>query len=143
MLALWPTRRCVKLARQHSNMARPSTRVALVDDDASVRKALARLLSASSFDITTYPSASEFLKSLKADAPECLVVDLHMPDTTGLDLQRHLRRAGIKIPTIVITAYNEPGLRERCVSAGAAAFLVKPLNGPSLVGAINAAVACR
>ena len=120
-------------------MAKSSTRVAVVDDDASVLKALGRLLTASSFDIATYSSAREFLKSLKTGAPECLVVDLHMPDLTGLDLQRHLSRAGISIPTIVITAYNEPGLRERCQSAGAAAFLLKPLDGKTLVGEINAA----
>src|ERR1700754_4192879 len=94
-------------------------RVALVDDDASVRRALARLLSASSFDIKTFGSAHEFLESLDGDQPECLVVDLHMPEITGLDLQRRLAKAGYKIPTIVITAYNEPGLRERCESAGA------------------------
>jgi FixJ family two-component response regulator len=121
-------------------MTKLSPRVALVDDDASVRKALARFLSASSFEITTFGSAHEFLKSLDADQPECLVVDLHMPEITGLELQRHLARAGIKIPTIVITAYNEPGLRERCQSAGAAAFMVKPLDGKTLIGEINTAI---
>jgi FixJ family two-component response regulator len=123
------------------DMAKPPTRVAVVDDDASVRKALARLLSASSFDPSTYGSAREFLTSLAAGTPECLVIDLHMPELTGLDLQRHLTRAGVKIPTIVITAYNDPGIRERCQSAGVAAFLLKPLNGATLIGAINAAVA--
>jgi FixJ family two-component response regulator len=121
-------------------MTKSSPRVALVDDDASVRKALARFLSASSFDITTFASAHEFLKSLDAEQPECLVVDLHMPEITGLELQRHLARAGIKIPTIVITAYNEPGLRERCQSAGAAAFMIKPLDGKTLIGEINTAI---
>lgn len=116
------------------------TRVAVVDDDASVRKALARLLSASSFEARTYGSAREFLDSLPGDAPECLVVDLHMPEFTGLDLQRQLLRSGIRIPTIVITAYNEPGIHERCRSAGAVAFLLKPLNGAMLIGAINAAI---
>jgi FixJ family two-component response regulator len=121
-------------------MSKRPTRVALVDDDVSVRKALERLLSASHFEIATYASAREFLKFLKVDRPECLVVDLHMPDLTGLDLQRHLARAGVAIPTIVITAYNEPGIRERCQLAGAADFLLKPLNGANLIDAINAAV---
>jgi FixJ family two-component response regulator len=110
-----------------------------VDDDASVRKALARFLTASSFDIATYGSARDFLDSLKTGKPDCLVVDLHMPELTGFDLQRHLARIDIRIPTIVITAYNEPGLRERCQSAGAAAFLLKPLDGSTLIGVINAA----
>jgi FixJ family two-component response regulator len=124
-------------------MANLSARIAIVDDDASVRKALARLLSASSFDIETYGSARDFLASLETGQPDCLVVDLHMPDLTGFDLQRHLVRAGVEIPTIVITAYNEPGLRERCQSAGAAAFLLKPLDGSTLIGVINAATARR
>jgi FixJ family two-component response regulator len=121
-------------------MSKVSTRVALVDDDASVRKALARLLSVSSFDITTFGSAREFLQSVKEAPPQCLVVDLHMPEFSGLDLQCHLIRAGIHIPTIVITAYNEPGLRERCESAGASAFLVKPLDAKALIGEINSAL---
>jgi FixJ family two-component response regulator len=117
-----------------------ATRVALVDDDASVRKALARLLSASSFEITTFGSAREFLKSVKDAPPQCLVIDLHMPEITGLDLQRHLVRAGIHIPTIMITGHNEPGLRERCESAGASTFLVKPVDAKTLIGEINTAV---
>ena len=104
--------------------------VAVVDDDASVRKALGRLLTASSFEIETYCSAREFLKSLSTRQPDCLVVDLHMPEFTGIELQHHLTRAGIKIPTIVITAYKEPGVEERCRKAGAAAFLLKPLQSP-------------
>jgi FixJ family two-component response regulator len=116
-----------------------AARIAIVDDDASVRKALARLLSASSFDIETYGSARDFLASLKTSKPDCLVVDLHMPELTGFDLHRQLARSGVQIPTIVITAYNEPGLRERCQSAGAAAFLLKPLDGSTLIGVINAA----
>ena len=124
-------------------MSKTAISVAVVDDDASVRKALARLLSASSFAPSTYGSAEEFLKSLKAAVPECLVADLHMPDVTGFDLQRHLNRSGIKIPTIIITAYNEPGLREKCQTAGASAFLLKPLHAETLVSAISAAAVRR
>ena len=125
-------------------MAKASPRVALVDDDASVRKALARLLSALSVETVAYASAKEFLISLEtSSSPECLVVDLHMPEITGLELQRELTRAGINIPTIIITAYNEPGLRERCESAGAAAFMLKPLDGKTLVAAINTAVSAH
>jgi FixJ family two-component response regulator len=103
-----------------------ATRVAIVDDDASVLSAMERLLTTVSFDIKTYGSAQDFLASLPYGRPQCLVVDLHMPGITGLDLQHHLVRAGIKIPTIIITSDNEPGVRERCQSAGAAAFLIKP-----------------
>jgi FixJ family two-component response regulator len=112
--------------------------IAVVDDDLSVRKALARLLEANSFDAKTYSSGAEFFDSLKVGKPECLVLDLHMPEYGGLELQHDLRRNGIAIPTVIITAHNEIGLRERCSSAGAAAFLVKPLTDKLLIEAINA-----
>jgi FixJ family two-component response regulator len=127
------------LPEKRAAMTQPLTRVAIVDDDSSVRKALARLLGAHCFETNTYESASDFLKSVAINRPTCLVLDLHMADITGLDLQRYLRRAGIEIPTIVITAYDEPGIRERCHHAGAAAFLIKPLDSTILIGAINAA----
>ena len=95
--------------------------IAIVDDDAAVRKALARLLRVSSFDTVTYESAAEFLKSLEAGRPDCLIADLQMPGLTGLELQQHLTRAGINIPTIIITAHDEFGTRERCLAAGARA----------------------
>jgi FixJ family two-component response regulator len=121
-------------------MATAALRIAIVDDDASVRKALTRLLKASSFEITTFGSAIEFLNSLEEQSPDCLVVDIHMPGITGLELQHHLAHAGISIPTIVITAHNEPGLLDRCRSAGAAAFLIKPFNGTALIAEINSAI---
>jgi len=113
--------------------------IAIVDDDSSVRKALARLLEANSFQTHVYGSAREFLNSLKVEQPECLVLDLHMPDFGGLELQHYLRRHGIEIPTVIITAHNEIGLRERCTNAGAAAFLVKPLTDKTLIESINSA----
>ncbi|HEX5507729.1 MAG TPA: response regulator [Pseudolabrys sp.] len=115
-------------------------RVAIVDDEAPVRKALARLLIASSFEAKTYGSAREFIHSIRSELPECLVLDIHMPDFTGLDLQRYLARVGVKIPTVVITAFNDPEIRERCRIAGVAAFLTKPLHGPTLIDAVKAAV---
>ena len=121
-------------------MAKALTRVAIVDDDASVRKALARLLSLSSFDIKMFASADEFLASVQEAPPECLVLDLHMPEITGLELQRYLLRLGIHIPMIVITGDNEPGLRQRCESLGAATFLKKPVDPTLLIGKINAAI---
>jgi FixJ family two-component response regulator len=121
-------------------MIRQGTRIAVIDDDESVRKALARLLSASCYDIRTYGSAREFIKSDMSELPGCLLLDLYMPEISGLDLQNQLRKAGITIPTIVITAHDEPGLRERCQSAGVAAFLTKPLNQDALISAINNAM---
>jgi FixJ family two-component response regulator len=115
--------------------------VAIVDDDLAVRKGLARLLGASAIRARSFASAREFLDSLPAEVPECLIVDLQMPEMTGLELQGELTRLGARIPTIVITAHNELGLRERCLAAGAAAYLIKPLDGTQLLSSIDSAVA--
>jgi FixJ family two-component response regulator len=115
--------------------------VAIVDDDLAVRKGLARLLGASAIRARGFASAREFLESLSAEVPECLIVDLQMPEMTGLELQGELTRLGARIPTIVITAHNERGLRERCLAAGAAAYLIKPLDGIQLLSSIDSAVA--
>jgi FixJ family two-component response regulator len=114
--------------------------IAVVDDDLSVRKALAHLLTVNSYATDTFGSAKEFLHSLDERTPHCLVLDLHMPDWGGLDLQHHLLRNGIKIPTVVLTAHDEIGLRERCSNAGAAAFLVKPVSVDTLINAIDTAI---
>ena len=114
--------------------------IAVVDDDFSVRKALAHLLTVNLYKASTFGSAKEFLGSLEQGRPECLVLDLHMPDWGGLDLQHHLLRNGIRIPTVIITAHDEVGLRERCANAGAAAFLVKPISVEALIEAIDSAV---
>jgi len=114
--------------------------IALVDDDPAVLRALARLLRARSFNTKTYQSGRLFLASLPEGLPDCIVADLQMPEMTGLELQRNLPSKGIKIPTIIITAYDEIGMRERCKAAGAIAFLIKPLQDTSLFSAINAAL---
>ena len=69
-----------------------------------------------------------------------MVVDIHMPDFTGLDLQRYLNRINKKIPTVVITAFDDAGIRERSAASGAKAFLTKPLHGPTLIDAIKTAI---
>ncbi len=120
-------------------MRKAPIRVAIVDDEPAVRTALARLLEASSFEPKTYGSAREFIDSMSRDIPDCLVVDVHMPDFTGLDLQRYLNRINKKIPTIVITAFDDAATRERSTASGASAFLTKPLHGPILIKAIEAA----
>lgn len=120
-----------------------AAQIAIVDDDASVRKALARLLSFSDFIPRTYDSARRFLDSLSDQVPECLILDLHMPEMTGLELQVELARIGLKIPTVVITAHSDAGFRESCRAAGAAAYLVKPLDEASLLTAVNSAIQQR
>ena len=96
-----------------------------------------RLLETSSYEVEGFGSARDLLSGLAAGLPECLIVDLQMPNMTGLELQQHLARTGITIPTIVITAHDEPGTKERCIAAGAAAYLLKPLRKASLLTAID------
>jgi FixJ family two-component response regulator len=111
--------------------------VALVDDDPSVLKGLGRLLSSRAFKVKTYISAHDFLAALPYGLPECLIVDLQMPEMNGLELGLHLTRKGIQIPTIIITAHDAVGVRERCESAGAIAFLQKPFQDTALLAAIH------
>ena len=113
--------------------------IAIVDDDPSVLKALARLLRSRAFEARTYTSARDFLGALTEGLPECLIVDLQMPEMSGLELQQHLSRRGIEIPTIVITAHGDVQARERCECAGAIAFLKKPLQETTLFAAIQKA----
>lgn len=136
---LGPTRQYGTRTPIVRHMVQALPQIAIVDDDPSVLKALARLLRARAFAPKTYTSAREFLGSLHEGLPDCLIVDFQMPEMTGLELQRHLTRSGLQIPTIVITAHDEAGARERCESAGAAAFLSKPLQDISLLAAIQKA----
>jgi FixJ family two-component response regulator len=82
-------------------------------------------------------SGREFLAALPDGLPDCLILDLQMPEMTGLELQQHLNSKGIQIPTIVITGLRDTGVRERCASAGAIAFLPKPVEATSLLAAID------
>jgi FixJ family two-component response regulator len=115
--------------------------IAIVDDDESVRRAMARLIEAySSFQVRIYASGREFLDSLKIGVPNCLIVDLRMNDMTGLQLLHSLAGMGLRIPAIVATADDEPGMRHRCKLAGAVAFLVKPVMSDPLLNAIKTAM---
>jgi FixJ family two-component response regulator len=117
----------------------PPRVIAIVDDDPSVLRALARLLGTRSFTTRTFQSAPRFLASLGEDRPDCLIADLQMPEMNGLELQQNLKRQGIHIPTIIITAHDEAGMRERCQSAGAIAYLAKPVQDTALFAAIATA----
>jgi FixJ family two-component response regulator len=113
--------------------------VAVIDDDESVRKALKRLLRAANLDADTFASGREFLNSLAARVPDCVVLDLHMPGMNGLDVQQQLARSGLRVPIVVITGHDEPQARAHCLSAGAAAYLRKPLDDETLLDAIHRA----
>jgi FixJ family two-component response regulator len=123
----------------HDRAGRSSGRIAVVDDDASVRKSLTRLLQASSYEVESFETAGEFIAALDRGTPACALIDLQMPKMTGLELQHYLADAGVSLPTIVMTAHDQPGTRERCIAAGASAYLVKPLRKAALMAAIKAA----
>jgi FixJ family two-component response regulator len=116
-------------------------RVAVVDDDLSVRRALERLLRAAGFDAVTFASAHELFYFLETQRPDCLVLDLHMPGMNGLEVQRRLREADVRLPVVVITGHDEPETKARCLTAGAAEYLCKPLNDQALISAIESALA--
>jgi len=118
-------------------MAEASTSIAIVDDDPAVLKALSRLLRSHAFRARTYGSGREFLAALPAGLPDCLIVDLQMPEMNGLELQQCLVGSGIKIPTILITAHADVALRDQ---AGLVASLRKPLQEKALLDAIDKAV---
>jgi FixJ family two-component response regulator len=111
--------------------------LAVVDDDASVREALAVLLRACGFASRTFASAGEFLAALPSGTPDCLITDLEMPEMSGLDLQRELSRRGIRIRTVVITGRDSDSYRDQCGALGAAAYLVKPVGCDALIAAIS------
>lgn len=120
-------------------MDRSRLRVAVIDDDESVRKALRRLLRAANLDADTFASGREFIDSLAAQRPDCIVLDLHMPGMNGLDVQQQLAHRGLQLPIVVITGHDEPLARSQCLSAGAAAYLRKPLDDEALLDAIHRA----
>ena len=115
--------------------------IGVVEDDPSFLRALRRLLSGAGFSVVTFASAEEFLASESAGATACLVLDVHLGGMSGFDLQQHLVTAGIPIPTIFITAHDDPGTRERARSGGL--YLRKPFREDALIGAIHQALERR
>jgi FixJ family two-component response regulator len=114
--------------------------VAIVDDEEPVRKALKRLLRASGLEAETYASGKDFLAANAERSPDCVILDLHMPGMSGLQVLQELKAARSVLPAVVITAYDEPATREQCLAAGAAAYLRKPLDERLLLNAISANV---
>jgi FixJ family two-component response regulator len=98
------------------------------------------MLRASQFEVDVFASGQEFLDSLRTRLPDCVILDYQMPGLTGRDVQRHLTLAKMRLPIIVVTAHDQPALREQCLADGAVAYLAKPLQRERLVGLINDAI---
>ena len=122
-------------------MTAPAAMVFVVDDDASVRKSLSRLVSAAGYRVQAYASPREFLARRPEPGPSCLVLDVRMPGVTGLDLQQTLASAVHEIPIIFITGHGDIPTTVKAMKAGAVDFLAKPFAGKDLLDAIQRAVA--
>src|SRR5216684_5609299 len=114
--------------------------VFVVDDDPSVRRAIKRLVGSEGLQVELFGSAQEFLQGWRPDAPSCLVLDIKLPGISGLDFQRKLVEAGIRIPIIFITGHGDIPMTVRAMKAGAVEFLTKPFLGEDLLDAIQVAL---
>jgi FixJ family two-component response regulator len=120
----------------------PSSTVFLVDDDASVRRALTRLIKSAGYRVESFGSAREFLeKSVSSDGPACLVLDVRMPGLSGLELQDELQKDGVILPIIFITGHGDIPMSVKAMKAGAMDFLQKPVKDKDLLKAIEQALA--
>ena len=114
--------------------------VHIVDDDPSVRKSLARLLSLEGFGVEVYPSADEFLEAYLRDRPGCIIVDLQMPGMTGLELQRRLAKVHCYLPTIFLSGHANIPTTVEAMKGGAVDFLTKPVEDQDLLDVVRRAL---
>ncbi len=114
--------------------------IAVVDDDVSVRRALARLLRAAGYRTETFADADAFLAHLESHPPACIILDVRMPGMSGHELYDHLIAERRPIPTIFITGHGDSRLAARAIAAGAAGFLLKPFEDEQLLEAIRGAM---
>ena len=119
------------------------SQISVVDDDQSFRDSMRRLLKSLNYAVAAFPSAAEFLASPKLAATACLVADVQMPAMTGIELYEHLVETGLPIPTILVTAYPNDGVRERMLNLGVECYLPKPLVEGVLIDCVRSAVARR
>jgi FixJ family two-component response regulator len=121
-------------------MSEPDAIVFVVDDDASVRDSLRRLLSAAGFQTKTFSCATDFLAEPRGAQHGCLVLDVSLPGLNGLELQTHLNDAGVSLPIIFLTGRGDIPMSVRAMKAGAHEFLTKPFDHEALLAAIAQAI---
>jgi FixJ family two-component response regulator len=114
--------------------------VYVVDDDSGVRQALSSLLRSVGLRVETFGTAHEFLDSQRADMPSCLVLDVRLPDGSGLDLPDELHNLDLPLPIIFITGHGTIPMSVRAMKSGALEFLTKPFRDEDLLGAIDVAL---
>jgi FixJ family two-component response regulator len=114
--------------------------VYIVDDDASVREGLTQLLESADFAVSTFPSAKDFLDGWTRGGPACLLLDVRLPELSGLDLQERLNSDGRNLPIIFMTGYGTIPMTVKAMRAGAVEFLTKPIDDAVLLEAVRAAL---
>ncbi|WP_454630719.1 response regulator transcription factor [Bradyrhizobium cenepequi] len=114
--------------------------VYIIDDDSAVRVSLGDLLESMDYQVALYGSASEFLKVELSDAPACLVLDVRLPGTSGLELQEYLMKVNVGIPIILMTAFGDIPMSVRGMKLGAVDFLTKPIRDQDLLDAVASAI---
>jgi RNA polymerase sigma factor (sigma-70 family) len=114
--------------------------VYVVDDDVSVRQALSSVIRSTGLRAETFASAAEFVRHARSDGPSCVLLDVQLPDASGLDLARELSAAEAPIPIIFITGYGTIPMGVRAIKAGAVEFLTKPFREEDLIAAIEQAL---
>jgi FixJ family two-component response regulator len=115
--------------------------VFVIDDDSSVREALRKLIMSVGMRVETFGSAREFMLDKRPEGPACIVLDVRLPDVSGLEFQRVLAKAGVQIPIIFISGHADVPLTVRAMKEGAVEFLTKPFRGQELLDAIQDAIA--
>lgn len=118
----------------------PRQIVFVIDDDASMRDAISRLLNAVGLTVQTFASAREFLAGRLPDVPGCAVLDVRLPGLSGLDLQREMVERGIHIPVIFITGHGDIPMSVQAMKAGAVEFLTKPFRDQDLLDAVRSGI---
>jgi FixJ family two-component response regulator len=124
-----------------TDLSAPSPVVHLVDNDPRVLKSVARLLASAGIDTQSSTSSDAFLACYDADIPGCVVLDLAMPGRTGLDVQRSLRDRHVDVPIVFLSGCADVPTTVRAMKAGALDFLVKPVDGETLLAAVRDGIA--
>jgi FixJ family two-component response regulator len=117
--------------------------ISIIDDDASVRMSITRLVRALGYPAHAFASADEFLKSPHLDDTSCVITDVQMPGIGGIELQARLRAQGCAIPIIFITAFPDEKTKTRALDAGAIGFLSKPFDSSKLIACVDIALKMR
>jgi FixJ family two-component response regulator len=115
-------------------------KISIVDDDESMRESIKTLVELNGFSVEGFSSAEEFLLSKRSQESACLILDIHMPGMSGLELQRLLTRRNRRIPIIFVTARYSEEERARAIEAGAVDYLQKPFSDKALLNAIKSAL---